>query len=249
MTHRLIYFITFVCLGLSMLMASPAMAQRTVDPSSLLSHTSIIPEAQASHTDAATPLNAPPQLGVEYGMLEHPIPVDGPLIPVVFFFQYDPGSALAAKAVIEWKKTLQSDVFFSQSIASSGSPLDTYQARVFFALSLMKQDDIQLPLLEALADHKVDVSSPLELTNWLVNQGVNKETFVSTINGHQDIALALANVDVTRRYEIQSVPTIVLNGKYWIRANLNMTPARFVHIADFILNLIRQQQQEQGDHL
>lgn len=190
---------------------------------------------------SAPDLDVAPVFGQDFGRLQNPVPLprDG-LIQVLYFFQYDVPSAIANPVVSEWRKTLKSDTAFASTVASSGTVEEAYAGRVFFALSLMgKEEDIRAPLLKAIADDNLDISKPLTFVNWLSNQGIDGAEFQKQINSNQDIALTASLTDTTRQYEVAVVPFIVIDGRYWVRPRRTMTPARFVHVADYVLGLVR----------
>lgn len=197
---------------------------------------------------SAPDLDNPPVYGQEYGKLGTPVPQSNPnLISVVYFFQYDKPSALANPIVNEWKKTLSGDVSFSSSLATSGNTFENYAARIYFALVLMNQEsNVREGMLQAIEDNKLDMSSPIQVKTWLSNNGVNGADFQKAINTNQDIALSDGLIDTTRQYEVQVTPTIVIDGRYWIKASLTMTPARFVKIADFVLSVVKHDRQKGG---
>lgn len=186
-------------------------------------------------------LNEPPVFGRDYGLLQNPVsqPADGP-ISLMYFFEYDKPSALASPVVSAWRKTLGGDVLFNSSIASSGTLQEVFGARVFFALTLMNvEENLRPNLLKAIDDKKLDMSDPSSVNNWISNQGVDTKEFENKINSNQVIALATSSVDTSDEYEIQVVPSMVIDGKYWVRPRLDMTPVRFIQVCDFVLSMVR----------
>ena len=190
-------------------------------------------------------LNEQPVFGKDYGVLSHPIPntnMSSDSIPVMLFFRYDEPSAALMPAVEEWKKSLNSDVQFNSSIASSGTPYEVYSSRIFFALTLMgKENALRPEMMKDILNQKLNITSPGQLTNWLNNHNISVHDFQKALNSNEDISLSAADVATTNLYEVKVAPCIIIDGRFWVRPNLNMTPARFVKIADFVLNVVRQE--------
>lgn len=110
-----------------------------------------------------------------------------------------------------------------------------FSARIFFALDQLKVErQITPKLLRAVQEKVVDLSSPVSVNTWLVQQGVDGKAFQDAINSPMVVARVAALPWVARNYQAKSTPTFVIDGTYHIAATEKMPPERAAAIAMFM---------------
>lgn len=155
---------------------------------------------------------------------------------LLVFFWY--GSPWAAKV----------DPYLRAWVASGRAPADlriqyvplvmgeswAFSARIFFALeALGLERELSPRLLRAVDTKAVDLSSPVSVKRWLIEQGVSAERFEKAINSDLVVAKTAALPAIARAYHVRSSPTFVLDGTYHIAASSQMPPERATAVAMF----------------
>jgi len=79
-------------------------------------------------------------------------------------------------------------------------------------------DRLHTPLFDAIHKHGMKFHSQDEFVNWLSDNGVDKgkaNTIFASFSVESNVRKAIAD---TRKYQSRGVPTLVVNGKYWVDA-------------------------------
>jgi protein dithiol oxidoreductase (disulfide-forming) len=118
-----------------------------------------------------------------------------------------------------WRKKLPAYVKFSQLHVTWGDARDQ-QARLFFTLEAMGRDDLVAKAFDEihrrgnnLLGANAAASQQLHVT-FAVANGVNRADFEREYNGFAVNTRMQRAGELTRRYRIDSVPTVIVNGKY-----------------------------------
>jgi thiol:disulfide interchange protein DsbA len=118
-----------------------------------------------------------------------------------------------------WRKKLPAYVKFSQLHVTWGDARDQ-QARLFFTLEVMGRDDLVAKAFDEihrrgnnLLGNSAAASQQLHVT-FAVANGVNRADFEREYNGFAVNTRMQRAGELTRRYRIDSVPTVIVNGKY-----------------------------------
>jgi thiol:disulfide interchange protein DsbA len=176
----------------------------------------------------------------DFTKLEKKLPTTrGPAnqVEVVYFFWY--GSDLSWKIdrqLRQWAVTQPYPVRLAPSPAILGdSPYQVLGARIFFTLvELQREPDLGPLFFDAVQTKQVDMTNPQDLVDWFETHGVKRKQFLDTINSNRVKASTLGVYRTMRDYKVQSVPTIVLDGEYNIRATLKTSPERVAAVAEFM---------------
>ena len=179
----------------------------------------ILPLTACAQQAPAGPLQA----GVDYEVLQQGQRWQAPngKIEVVEVFAYwCPHCADFQPMVDAWKKKMPADVSFSY-VPAAFDPEDAY-ARAYFAAESAKalakthqglfdaiHEDGLLPRSNATID---------EIGTWFGQRGLKRERMVATMRSKEVTARMARAYDFLKANRVQSTPTLIVNGKYVVRA-------------------------------
>ena len=161
-------------------------------------------------------------------------------IEIIYFFWYgSPWSYKIDKQLRQWAATRPYPIHFQPSPAafsnSRQEPYEVFGARIFFALQqLNKEEEISPLLLEAVHKNYVNLSDPSSVIDWMDSHGIPKEIFLKTLNSPQVKSSAASVNYVMDMYNIKSVPSVVIDGQYLIRADDKMPLDRWLGVVEFM---------------
>ena len=215
--------------------------------SSAWSQEAAVASDPATSPAPAKPAEAPIRYlvaGKDFQFLTPGFPVQEGRIEVLMFFWF--GSDWAARAEPLFRAWIESGTAPS-NVSFKLVPIVltddwAFAARVFFALDEMKLSYRLAPaLLRAVSTKAVNIQSPVSVRDWLSNQGVDVKEFQKTINSPMVVAMTSSSPNVARLYQVQSTPTVVVNGKYHISANEKVSPERVFAVTKFMVESIAKQ--------
>jgi len=106
----------------------------------------------------------------------------------------------------------------------------------FYVLKdLGELDRLHTPLFDAIHKHGVKFNSQEEFVNWLGDNGVDIEkanTIFTSFSVESNVRKAIAD---TRKYQLRGVPTLVVNGKYWVDATHAGSIERIFEVLDYLI--------------
>ncbi|MEO5701132.1 MAG: thiol:disulfide interchange protein DsbA/DsbL [Casimicrobiaceae bacterium] len=166
----------------------------------------------------ALPVSAQGELqeGKQYTRLKNPVPVEsGSKIEVIEFFSYGcPHCAELEPVLDQWLKTLPPDVQFRR-VPVLFQPRWVSLAKVYYTLEALGADAKLTPdIFAAVHRQGVDLANDKAFFDWAAGKGLDRkkvEDMYSSfgINGKVNRAKQLGAT-----YDIQSVPTVIVDGKY-----------------------------------
>lgn len=155
---------------------------------------------------------------------------------LVFFWYGSPWSAQVEPVLRQWVEEGRAPANVRVQLVPVVLDKDwAFAARIYFALDEMRLQYALTPkLFRAVSNKQVDLKSPLSVKRWLEREGVSPSAFEEAINSSRVIARTNGLVSTARSYQVRSTPTFVLDGRYHIAANEQMSPARAVAVAMFM---------------
>jgi len=156
--------------------------------------------------------------GVEFDYLPKAMPTEpaGKIEVVEFFWYGCPHCNHLEPAVQAWAKTLPPEVAFRREhvLWNGRTDMDGH-ARLFVALKTMNQVNALTPkVFDAVHRDKIELRDPAVAVDWATKQGLNRAQFESAYNGFGTAALLARAKQMSHDYDIDGVPTFVINGKY-----------------------------------
>jgi thiol:disulfide interchange protein DsbA len=179
--------------------------------------------------------------GKNYGRLKVPVPVEsGKKIEVIEFFSYGcPHCAELEPHLDAWLAKLPPDVSFRRvpvMFQQRWQPL----AKVYYALDALGVESKLSPdVFKAIHGQNVALWDDDKFYDWVATKGVDrnkaKEVFTSfAVDGKMKRAMQLA-----QQYNIQSVPTVVVDGKFVTSSDRVGTHAQLPAAIDELVNKAR----------
>ncbi len=170
---------------------------------------------------ALLPVAAPAQQAVPYLEINPPLPTDAPgKLEVVEFFWYECPHCYSLEPRIEaWLKKLPKDVefrrvpaMFNQQWALSG--------RVYYTLEAIGElDRLHKPLFEAIHKGGLKITNMKQLQDWLERQKVDLAKFNAAFKSFAVESRLKRALELTSASGIESVPQMMVNGRYLVSAD------------------------------
>jgi thiol:disulfide interchange protein DsbA len=189
------------------------------------------------------------QEGKDYLVLSSPQPTSsGDRIEVVELFWYGcPHCYRLEPLLAEWQASKPDDVEFVQMPAVLGPNWVLYGKGFYTAELLGVQDKIHPALFAALHKDRKKIRDEAALQEIFVEQGVSAEDFKNTINSFA-VNVKLNNAkQMTRRYAITGVPSIIVNGKYSTSATQAGSNEKIISVMNYLIMQERPQATADGN--
>ena len=153
--------------------------------------------------------------GVQYKKITGQAMETGDKIKVQEFFWYGcPHCYHFEPFVNAWKKTKPANVEFVR-VPAIFRPDWEIQARTYYALSNMGLiEQIHIKIFDAMHKEKKRLNTKKELTDFVVANGVDREKFEKEYNSFAVANMVSKGKKEQTAYNIQGVPSVVVNGKY-----------------------------------
>ena len=177
------------------------------------------------------------QEGKEYVLLTTQQPTStGDKIEVVELFWYGcPHCSELEPQVQAWLKRKPEDVELVRMPAIV-SPRWELLAQAYYTAELLDiTAKIHPALFEAIHKKHMKINDEAALQAFFVDQGVSADDFKKTFNSFA-VAVKMNNArQMTRRYKITGVPTIIVNGKYSTGASLAGSNQAVFEVVDYLV--------------
>jgi thiol:disulfide interchange protein DsbA len=162
-----------------------------------------------------------PKQGVEYTVLAQPQPsqTTGKKVEVIEFFMYHCPHCRALEPTLEqWVKKQDGNIIFKRVHMPFQGPSDP-EAHLFLTLEAMgKNEEMQSKAMEGVRDiiQRERMPTDKAIIDWASKQpGIDKAKFIDTWNSFGVMTkLRRLPAIVGQNYKVDSVPTIVVDGKY-----------------------------------
>jgi len=172
--------------------------------------------AMAPFTPAAWAQGAAAAPAPQYLRMGTPIPVETEKkIEVIEFFSYGcPHCAEFEPYLEDWLKTLPSDVAFRR-IPVMFQPQWVDLAKVYYTLDAMGEESKLSPeVFTAIHGKGVNLSQPAKFFDWAASKGLDRKKVEDLYNSFTMSGRVNRAKQLAQAYNIQEVPTIVIDGKF-----------------------------------
>lgn len=181
--------------------------------------------------------------GKEYLQLETPQPTTtGDKIEVVELFFYGCPHCYRLEPYLEtWHDNLPDDVEFVRLPAILGRGWELL-AKAYFTADLMGvQDKVHRQLFDSIHKDRRKYTNDQQLRAFFVAQGIDGGEFDKMFNSFA-VNVKLNNARLmTRRYKINGVPTLIVNGKYSSSASMAGGNERLLEVVNHLVDRERKQ--------
>jgi len=171
--------------------------------------------AAVSSPAFASPAN--PQNGLDYMTLAQPQPVQaaGKKVEVIEFFMYHcPVCNGLEPGFEEWVKK-QGDRIQVRRIHMPYTGANDPEAHLYLTLeALGRLDDMHAKVFDAVHRQRIRLNKDDAIIDWVAKNGIDRTAFVNAWNSF-GVAARLRGLNrVIDNYKVESVPTIIVDGKY-----------------------------------
>ena len=193
----------------------------------------------AATANAAAPIKE----GVDYTVMSpaQPVAAKGK-IEVLEFYSYTCIHCYHLEPLIEtWAKTRPADVDFRREHISWDKSMDGF-VKLAATLKATNLERLQMPVFDAVMRDKINLGQPDMLKGWIAKQpGVNAASFMQTYGSFGISSAPARAAQLTRTYQIEGTPTLVVGGKY---ATMAATPERRIEIINALIARVRAEQKK-----
>jgi len=155
--------------------------------------------------------------GTDYERIIPAQPTEAPKgkIEVVELFWYGCPHCYRFQPYIErWAKDLPADVVYRRMPAILGPNWELLARAYYTAEALGITHRIHRPLFDAIHAQKRRMDSEERLQAFFAEQGVSKDDFTKAFNSFWVDTKVRNALEMSRRYQAQATPSVVINGKY-----------------------------------
>lgn len=177
------------------------------------------------------------QAGKHYQVLDNPVRTANPdKIEVTEVFWYGCGHCYHFETPLKpWVAALADDVAFVKSPAMWHKTMELHARAYYAAKALGVEDQLNLPLFEALNVRKQKLDSESEIKALFEANGVDGAKFDKVFNSF-GVTGQVRQADArARSYRISGTPELVVEGKYRISARDAGGQAEMLDVASFLI--------------
>lgn len=175
--------------------------------------------------------------GDAYQALAQPQPTaSGNKIEVIEMFWYGCPHCYQFDPLVErWKQTLAADVEFIQ-IPVMFRPEWEVQARAFYTAQALKvSDKIHHAMFTAMHELRRPVNDQAQVMALFRENGVSEADFKRAWGSFGVESKVRRTLDIHKRYGVNSVPTMIVNGKYQTSASMAQDNKAVLKVVDFLI--------------
>ena len=92
-----------------------------------------------------------------------------------------------------------------------------------------------------IKDFAIKIKQQDELFNWIEKQGVDRKKFISIYNSFSVVNKSSQSSQMSRKYGLKGVPSLVVDGKYLISGRMGGTPQETIKTLDQLINKVRKE--------
>jgi thiol:disulfide interchange protein DsbA len=166
----------------------------------------------------------------------------GGKVEVIEFFWYGcPHCYTLEPAVVSWAKKMPADVVFKRVPAL---PSDSWGegARMFYTLEAMgKLEDMHQKVFDAIHKHNVNMNNKKVRDEWLQKNGIDPAKYAEVEKSFTVATKVNRAKQMTYAYRVESVPRVVVNGKYVVTAEQAGSIDRVFQIVDQLVGMSRKE--------
>lgn len=156
--------------------------------------------------------------GKHYSKLDKAITTQtGDKIEILEFFWYGCPHCFSFEPTLDkWKQSLPANVIFTR-VPAPLNPSWMVHTKTFYTLQIMGEGEKHhKAIFSAMHVQKKKLQNKDAIVDFLVSQGVNKETFLSTFDSFAVEMRARQAMQLGQKYKVTGVPMLTVNGKYTV---------------------------------
>ncbi|WP_309477317.1 thiol:disulfide interchange protein DsbA/DsbL [Nitrosomonas supralitoralis] len=182
--------------------------------------------------------------GKDYIVLTKPQPTeDNTKIEVLEFFWYGCPHCYSLHPHLKtWLMNIPSDVSFRYVPAILRTNWVS-AAKIYYAIEAMGQTDtLQDKVYDAIHNDKIDLNNESILFDWIEKQGIDRKKFENIFNSFAVQNQVAKSTQMTRQYQMNGVPALVINGKYLTSGRMGGTPQDTIKTLEGLIQKARKEE-------
>jgi len=178
-----------------------------------------------------------PQEGREYLRLKNPVPVEtGKKIEVIEFFSYGCPHCGEFEPILEdWLKTLPPDVAFRRVPVSFQDRWVPLGKEYYTLVALGEEGRLSGEMFKAIHGQNVAMWNEKTFFDWAAGHGVDRKKVEDMYNSFAMSGKMNRALQEAKAYSIQSVPTIIIDGKFIVSTEKVGTHAAMIPVMDALI--------------
>jgi len=177
--------------------------------------------------------------GIDYTVLAKPQPTEtGEKVEVLEVFMYScPHCFHLEPTIAKWLATKPENVEFRRMPAVFGPKVEPH-ARAFYAAELLgKGEQFHGPLFRALHVDERDIWDEDALVAFAEEQGIDGDAFRKAYNSFFVDMRVRRSKEMLKRYGVDGVPTVIVNGKYRTSPSQTGSQDKMVEVIDYLIGV------------
>jgi len=200
------------------------------------------PAAIAAEAPPRLPVGVSLKLNDNYRAIRQQPVADAARIEVIDFFFYACQYCNELQPALEgWRKTLPQDVHFRRVPAirnDSWVPL----ARTYYALEALGEvERLHIEVYKGYHVEELHMSKPDVMADWAQRHGVDRARWLAAYNSDEVTRKIVEARRMTRDYDIQGTPSIVVDGRLLTSSGLTDSVPLVTPVADLLVKMAREQ--------
>ena len=181
--------------------------------------------------------------GKDYTILAKPQPTeDNNKIEVLEFFWYGcPHCYNLHPHLKTWLASIPGDVSFHY-VPAILRPTWVPAAKIFYAIEALGiSGELHDKIYDAVHRDKIDLNNESVLFDWIEKQGIDRKKFENTFQSFAVQNQVSRSTQMSRQYQLNGVPTLIINGKYLTSGRMGGSPQDTIKTLDALLEKIRKE--------
>ena len=211
---------------------------RPIDPSTRRFLKAMAAGAAALAAGCATrDPSKPPEEGFEYVAVARPFPnVSAGRIEITEFFWYGcPFCAAFDPELQAWLSRQQPAVALRKVHPAMNSAWREHQ-RIFYTLEVLgKLDEMNARVFQALHERQMLLDTRGRIADWAVGEGLDRKRFLDAMDSPEVSARCESATGLAKAIKLQSVPSLVVNGKWMTSPTMAGTRDGTLRVADYLV--------------
>jgi len=180
--------------------------------------------------------------GIDYRVIPQQPVASGDKIEVIDFFWYGCPYCNELQPHLErWRKTAPADVVLRRVPVVRHDNWGPH-ARIYYALETLGEvERLHLQVYHGYHVEDLYMSKPEVMLEWATKHGIDREKWLAAYNA-PDMAQKIERAkELTKLYDIQGTPSIVVDGRYLTSTSMTPNVAAIIPVLDGLIRLARQE--------
>ncbi|WP_186257614.1 thiol:disulfide interchange protein DsbA/DsbL [Burkholderia gladioli] len=186
--------------------------------------------------------SAAPLAGKDYEVMKSPQPISAPAgkVEVIEFFWYGCPHCYEFEPTLEaWVKKQGDNIVFKRVPVAFRDDFLPHSA-MYYTLNALGVAEKDTPaVFNAIHKQKNYLLTPQAQADFLATQGIDKQKYLATYNSFTVQGQVKQSGELAKTYDIQGVPTIVIQGKYKSGPSYTGSEAGTPPVLDWIVQQVK----------